>query len=1095
MKNKIKNFSKGDFQVAQPNIVFPETHIMIMAGEGDLYKGSFTIQNLNKGDIRGIVYPSSFRIHCQRQGFEGNPVKVDFTYDTRGLCPGQVEKGKFTIMCNGGEYELGFTAMIERAFVMTPYGKIQNLDDFKKLAIQDFSEATRLFRSKQFYDVLKYEEDRVRNLYTNMRKWTLDEQAVEEFLVGIKQKEKIFLTLSEEEKELHDVLEAKKDWIEIEKNTWGYVPIKIRAKGDFIQIKKERITTDDFVGSNYRLEYVVHENRLHAGRNYGKIFVETPYEALTVDVEVIQNGGTHDEQRREKELMEAQVMKEYFACISGRVQESADKAIRILKQLREMEPENEFYFLFQAHIYLRANREEEARWILENYNYNRFSASKKPEMSAYYLFLTAVLRKDVSHTNRVLEELNRLYMKYPSSWQYLCMIVNLDSKYQNYSERFRMLEREYLHAGNHVLFYAEAYTCLHENVVLLRKIGNFEIQVLNFASKYKLMTRELAVHAADLISHQKEYDKRLYYILERVYKLYNDPQILHALCTQLIKGNKTGSDYFKWYSKAVEQELKITQLYEYYMMSVNGKRMHKEFPRMVCVYFMHGNNLDYKTAALLYANILTYEDEKSELYHHYQDEMKKFAWQQLLKRHINEDLRVIYNRFLKKSDMTPERLDALHDICYTYHVKTKRPGMKYVMVIEKDGTISQKEVYREEGVQVCLYDKESRIVWEDKEGVHYLDSIPYDTKRMFYEIHFLEMCKKRMTDNTDSEKEDQSLPVTFDNLRMYGLRAFEDREVFLLCTKKIREDGYVEDDFLSYLCFEVLKKGYCDKVLLTYLSKFYCGATRDMKLLWRKSQEYEVQTHSLSERMITQMLFAEEMFHEEEVFEDYYYSGKTYFSLKQAYLAYVSREFVVKEREVGKGIFRIIMKEYLKEEYVADICKAALLKYYAGKVMDEEEQRILRDVLREMCENRMVFAFYLQYPESWLKEVQLYDKIIVEYRAEPGSKVKIVYQINEGDMEKLNYQTESLLPMYDTIFAKEFILYKGERVKYYFKESAKNRKYVSAKRVIRQDGTLSTEGKYGKLNAILSLPEEEQKKAMLQYQQEEEIAAQLFKAY
>ena len=71
-----------------------------------------------------------------------------------------------------------------------------------------------------------------------------------------------------------------------------------------------------------------------------------------------------------------------------------------------------------------------------------------------------------------------------------------------------------------------------------------------------------------------------------------------------------------------------------------------------------------------------------------------------------------------------------------------------------------------------------------------------------------------------------------------------------------------------------------------------------------------------------------------------------------------------------------------------------------------------------MRKANLVFSFYLSYPESWLREVQLYDKVIVEYHAAPNSKVKIAYQINRGEMEKLDYQSESLLPMYDTVFAK-----------------------------------------------------------------------------
>lgn len=71
------------------------------------------------------------------------------------------------------------------------------MDDFKKLSFRDAAEAVKLFRSRDFYEILKYEDKRIQALYENMRKWELDQQALEEFLVGCKQKEKIFLTLEE----------------------------------------------------------------------------------------------------------------------------------------------------------------------------------------------------------------------------------------------------------------------------------------------------------------------------------------------------------------------------------------------------------------------------------------------------------------------------------------------------------------------------------------------------------------------------------------------------------------------------------------------------------------------------------------------------------------------------------------------------------------------------------------------------------------------------------------------------------------------------------------------------------------------------------
>ncbi len=50
-----------------------------------------------------------------------------------------------------------------------------------------------------------------RHLYDNMRKWELDQQALEEFLVGCKQKEKIFLTLEEESRAFMSLQESRKD--------------------------------------------------------------------------------------------------------------------------------------------------------------------------------------------------------------------------------------------------------------------------------------------------------------------------------------------------------------------------------------------------------------------------------------------------------------------------------------------------------------------------------------------------------------------------------------------------------------------------------------------------------------------------------------------------------------------------------------------------------------------------------------------------------------------------------------------------------------------------------------------------------------------
>ena len=201
------------------------------------------------------------------------------------------------------------------------------------------------------------------------------------------------------------------------------------------------------------------------------------------------------------------------------------------------------------------------------------------------------------------------------------MLLNLDPKYKNAYKRLEVLEQQFEYEIHSVSFYLEAYLCYQEKPTLLKKLGPFELQVLNFASKYRLMTKELALYVSNFVSQQKRFHEPMFRILERVYKMYSEPMILNTICTLLIKGNKTQGRYFAWYQRAVDAELKIAQLYEYYMMTLDEENVKGPLPKSILLYFMHGNTLNYKKAALLYANLVTYEEQAGDLYLSYREQM------------------------------------------------------------------------------------------------------------------------------------------------------------------------------------------------------------------------------------------------------------------------------------------------------------------------------------------------------------------------------------------------------------------------------------------------------------------------------------------
>lgn len=82
-----------------------------------------------------------------------------------------------------------------------------------------------------------------------------------------------------------------------------------------------------------------------------------------------------------------------------------------------------------------------------------------------------------------------------------------------------------------------------------------------------------------------------------------------------------------------------------------------------------------------------------------------------------------------------------------------------------------------------------------------------------------------------NRQEEKVEELSLETVRKYGIENYGEEEIMGLCSRTIRENNYECDDFLTYVCFEMFKRKQFDRVILTYLANYYCGATTDMKLL------------------------------------------------------------------------------------------------------------------------------------------------------------------------------------------------------------------------------------------------------------------------
>ena len=109
--------------------------------------------------------------------------------------------------------------------------------------------------------------------------------------------------------------------------------------------------------------------------------------------------------------------------------------------------------------------------------------------------------------------------------------------------------------------------------------------------------------AAILVQHAKEGSPSLYRLLCSCYMAYPDREILHAILKQIMMETPGRTEYFVWYERAVEAQIRMTRLYEYYMetLPLTKKGL---LPLAVRLYFSYENGLRSGQKALLYANIV-----------------------------------------------------------------------------------------------------------------------------------------------------------------------------------------------------------------------------------------------------------------------------------------------------------------------------------------------------------------------------------------------------------------------------------------------------------------------------------------------------------
>ncbi len=697
MEKYIENLLRGHFEYESEKITVSEKKIEADVSPSMDKDGSFTISCSEQKKVKLSVRTSDPRIRVSVSDYEGvidEGLEVLYSVSTRGLDSGFVFKGEIYIVSDAGEAQIPVVIEIVRKYIDSSAGPIKNLFHFTNLARADFDEAVRVFYMKEFREIFKNSEKAHMLKYRAFSAKEMSYENVEEFLISVNKKTPVIYSFDLENITLFDSDLDEDGEFEIRKSGWGYTYLELETDSDLIMLSKQKFNSYDFVGSSLRVGYHIRRERLHKGINYALIRLKSMHSDITLPVFV--NNRATDKSVRESEYRLKKFKAELTECyVRFRIKDITanawiNQSREIIDRMLYLKKDDPEIRLYQAHSLIVSKRDREAQ-ILLNKIEEEFNTSKfRPELKGYLIYLKAMNAREETDLDDAIRTVWELYESHRNIDSLLWVLIYLDESIKRSPEREKeLLIKQFERNSMSPILLIEAYILFSKEPSLLTRLDNIEVRILYFAIKNGLFSKNLEERVILLCSRCRDFNPLLFKVISEYYREFEDDDILTAVCSYLIRNEKTDRQYGSYYAKAIERELRITNLYEYYLYSLPENHT-ALLPRHVLLYFGMQNQLPPPLTAYVFANMIVHEADVPDLLEKCRDRLTNFAVSEIFARHIDENLAVIYDYldYFKGSEfgMTSQRASvdaALSEVAFTRLVKCRDKRMEAVVIVER----------------------------------------------------------------------------------------------------------------------------------------------------------------------------------------------------------------------------------------------------------------------------------------------------------------------------------------------------------------------------------------------------------------------------
>lgn len=723
----------------RPEIGLSNVYLNLSVETGSSLEGSFMIYSKNGQELEGKVFSTNDKVVVRNADLSGTECEISYYFKGKMAIAGEEHAGDFLLLTNGGEYNIPYRVSVVQKKYWFGDREIANLNDFYELAKEDWKKARDIFFTKEFPNILLAQHEEEQILYHDLLKGYSKDRIMDHFLMETMGKEPARLEIMEQEIVID---ETKVGRLMLKGKGWGCLEGNISSERGSLLFNKERFHMEDFHDNSMDLFLSFRE-----GCQKDVLVIESGLEQIKIPVRCKRTNLEEKSRVRGNQKAYAALLRSYVSFRTGKITEEE----YVETSLKALVPKDNFCELYCLLLLLIQGTTEETA-VEERDSFAAHLEEKKsryledPKVRSFYYYVMALWRKDPAFTKEAAAFIRKELEKSGALEDFILLLF-LDETLAFSEKEQESTLLTYLEQGeNSPLFYLAYLDLLNQEPYLLEHFGEKKADVIRWGVKHQYLSRKLMEQFASLALREKNFRKKELDLLIYFYDKNPEVLCLKAICSLLMKGNKTDLCYHRFFAEAVAQNLNLIGINEFYLRTLDFEA-DPLISKIVLYYFHYSNSLDRREKAWLYVNIWNHREEYGEIFQNYKPRMEEFVKEQLTEGKINRYVKQLYERMLPSLLEEKEWAKYLPNVIFKKKMICHNPVMEGIYVCHPE---NEEEVFVplvDGECQLEIYSVNARIYFADRMGNRYHCGISYSLEHYLEEENYRKDCLEYCNDN------------------------------------------------------------------------------------------------------------------------------------------------------------------------------------------------------------------------------------------------------------------------------------------------------------------------------------------------------------